>query len=139
VVRASRLLFSKDRLGKARTTNARRTAMPAKNKSLQSLHNLLLRQALALSHRLDDETNVDVARGILREQQEFVHRINLVAGLLFVKQTQAVTQKVKGVNAASRQLTKALKSAGELTSIIAASTAVLAIVDEVVDLAKVIA
>ena len=113
--------------------------MPAKNKSLQSLHNLLLRQALALSHRLDDETNVDVARGILREQQEFVHRINLVAGLLFVKQTQAVTQKVKGVNAASRQLTKALKSAGELTSIIAASTAVLAIVDEVVDLAKVIA
>ena len=109
------------------------------SKSLKSLHALLVKQVFALSKRLDAETDPAMALTIVREQEEFTHRMNLVAALLFTKESEGIQQMVAGVNRANRDLSKAIREAKQAAELVASATAVLSIADEVIDLAKVLA
>ncbi len=109
------------------------------NEDLQKLHDSLLSQHQALYDKLDEITDPDVAKAIITEMQELLHRIDLVQGLLFRQTTQALKNSVQKVEDADTDLEEALKAAETATDFIKGVSTYLALVDKAIDLAKTLA
>ena len=67
------------------------------NDNLKSLHDTLIAQHQALYKQLDDVTEVDLARTIVTEMQEILHRVDVVQGLLFRETTNSLKKSLKKV------------------------------------------
>ena len=109
------------------------------NDNLKSLHDTLIAQHQALYKQLDDVTEVDLARTIVTEMQEILHRVDVVQGLLFRETTNSLKKSLKKVDDADRQLTQALDSAETAADIIGGVSQFLIVVDQAIDLAKTLA
>jgi hypothetical protein len=110
--------------------------MATVNPSLRELQAALVKQHDKLNKSLDDVTDVPTAIAILREMQEITHRIGLTGQLLFVKQSVALTEKVAAVKKATSKIHKALQSLKNVQDLLDATTELLTLVDDAIDLAK---
>lgn len=108
----------------------------AQNQSIRDIQAALVKRFAQLQKRLDDATNLDEARAIVREMQEVSHRITLAGSLLFAADTQALADKAAGVARASNQAAKAIRDAADFRDALAAITDFLTLVDDAIDLAK---
>lgn len=106
------------------------------NESLQQLHKLLLAQHAALADQLDDADDATLARAILTEMSEVLHRIALTQNLLFQKTSKSLENSLAKINDASDELTDALKTTKKAADIIAAVSGFLKFVDKAIDIAK---
>lgn len=109
------------------------------NEDLQNLHDSLLSQHQALYDKLDQTTDPDLAKAIITEMQEILHRIDLVQGLLFRQTTQALKNSVQKIDQADADLEDALQTAESVTDFVKGVSAYLALVDKAIDLAKTLA
>lgn len=109
------------------------------NEDLQALHDTLLAQHQALHDKLGQITDLALARTIVTEMQEILHRIDLVQGLLFTQTTEKLKNSLKKVEGADAQLTAALASAQNAAAIVAGVSKFLTVVDQAIDLAKTLA
>jgi hypothetical protein len=108
------------------------------NRDLNQLHDLLIATNEKLSDSLNGITDPDLARGVVTEMREVVHRIDLVQSLLFSASSNRITAAVAKVKNANVALTAALKSITDLTTFVKHMTGFLTLVDRAIDLAKVL-
>ncbi len=113
--------------------------MPSLNTSLRELQAILVKQHNKLNQALDDVTDAGTARTIVREMQEITHRITLVGQLLFARQTAALREKVDAVKQATGKVAKAIQTLANVQALLDATTDLLTLVDDAIDLAKTLA
>jgi methyl-accepting chemotaxis protein len=106
------------------------------NPSLRELQIILADRVRVLSKQLDDVSDADQAKKIVDEMQEFNHRVTLVGGLLFHQQSQSLDQKVEAIRQGKGAVDRAIKNIADLANMLQAVSDYLALVDEVIDLAK---
>jgi len=106
------------------------------NEDIKALHTLLLEQHNALFEKLGTTTNAELAKQLVLEMREVLHRIDMAQNLLFKQQTQALTKAMAGVASADQELTKAIKQAQHAAEILKGVSKFLAVVDKVLDVAK---
>ncbi len=109
------------------------------NEELQKLHDSLLAQHQALYDKLDETADRELAKAIITEMQEILHRIDLVQGLLFRQTTQGLKNSVQKVEDTEAELEDALKAAETATDFVKGVGTYLALVDKAIDLAKTLA
>src|SRR6266571_3513254 len=105
------------------------------NQDLKQLHDTLIAQHQALYRQLDDTTDLEVAKTIITEMQEVLHRIDVVQGLLFRQTTTALRDSLQKIDDADAELTKVLKDAKTATDIVKGVSKFLTYVDKAIDLA----
>jgi hypothetical protein len=110
--------------------------MPTQNPSMRALQSALVTKLQQLHDSLDDVTDAARADAILREMQEVNHRIALTGSLLFAAQAKELDDKVTEVEKAVKKVNKAIKKLENLTAFVKAFSAFLGLVDEAIDLAK---
>ena len=113
--------------------------MPTINPSLRELQALLVKQHSDLNRKLDDVTDAKVARAIVREMQEITHRITLVGQLLFAKQSAKLKEAVGAVKTAAAKVQQAIQKFANVQALLDATTDLLTLVDDAIDLAKTLA
>jgi hypothetical protein len=91
-----------------------------------------------LSKQLDNVSDPDEAKKILDEMQELNHRVTLVGGLLFRRQSQDLDDKVEAIRRAKSKVDRAIRDIADLANMLQTISDFLALVDEAVDLAKTI-
>ena len=106
------------------------------NNDLQNLHNMLLSQHAALAEMLGDETDPDMAKAILTEMQEVLHRIDLVQNLLFQETSAQLQSAVAQIQHADGALTQALGNVKSVSDLVEATSQFLTYVDTAIDIAK---
>lgn len=106
------------------------------NPTLVQLQDRLLRLHRKLRDQLDETDDAAAREALLREMVEVTHRIQLVGGLLFVEQAEALDAAAAKVAKAVKATNAAIQQVADLTAFLAAMTAFLALVDETIDLAK---
>jgi hypothetical protein len=106
------------------------------NEDMKALHTLLGAQHRALFRKLGATSDPELAKQILLEMRELLHRIDVAQNLLFKEQTQALTKAMAGVASADQELTKAIKQAERAADILKGVSKFLAVVDKVLDVAK---
>ena len=106
------------------------------NDDLKHLHETLMAQHQALYEKLDSVTDPDIARAIVTEMQEILHRVDLVQGLLFRQSTDSFSKSLAKVDAADADLTKAVKIADSAADYVKGVGKFLTCVDKAIDLAK---
>lgn len=109
------------------------------NEDLKKLHETLMAQHQALYDKLDSVTDPALARAIVTEMQEILHRIDLLQGLLFQQTTSGLSNSVQKVMTADSQLTDALETAESVTDLVKGVSQFLSMVDKAIDLAKTLA
>src|SRR5262249_13660643 len=119
--------------------NPRGTDMANTNPDLKALHGELLALNQKLSDSLDDITDPAVARAVVTEMREVVHRIDLVQGLIFAASAKKISDAVPAVDQANAQAMKSLDEIRSVTSVIKTVTGVLTLVDKAIDIAKTLA
>lgn len=97
--------------------------------SLQRQHRAALEQAAAAA-------DLSVARALLREGQEILHRMNIAQNLVLEAAVKSLAAEMQVVMDADRQLTREIGALGTVASVVAAFTRYLSAVDTVLDLAK---
>jgi len=108
------------------------------NPDLEQIHATLIDLVATISNQIADEDDLDKIRAMVREVEEINHRVNVVGGLLFAAQTQDISGKMGSISQADRDLRRAIAKVGAVTDFVNTATAFLAVVDQVVDLAKVV-
>jgi hypothetical protein len=108
------------------------------NPDLQSLHETLIQKVADLSAQLGSATSTTEARAIMTEIDEFNHRVTLVGNLLFKQQTAQITKAASKVNDAIPDLDAAIANAAAAADFVKGVTAFLALVDKVIDTAKLV-
>jgi hypothetical protein len=106
------------------------------NQSLRDLQVILANQMQKLSNGLDAVSEPAQARAIVGEMQEINHRITLVGGLLFRKQSEELKNKVDAVRKAESKIEQALQDISHITDFLKVLSGFLALVDEAIDFAK---
>ena|SRR2546425_6273807 len=106
------------------------------NESLRELQKLLAGRVQQLSKTLDDVTKPEEAEAILREMQEFNHRVTIVGQLLFREESEDLDELIEKVRKAKSKVDSAIAEIEELRSSLDVICDFLALVDEAVDLAK---
>jgi hypothetical protein len=106
------------------------------NESMRELQSALVRQFKKLHDSLDQVTDAERAQAIVREMQEVNHRIALTGSLLFAAESKALADKVANVGKATRKVNAAISNLKNLTAFLGAMSEFLALVDEIIDLAK---
>jgi hypothetical protein len=109
------------------------------NESIKKLHDLLLAQHATLADKLGETTDPEIAKAIILEMQEVLHRIDVAQNLLFRASSKALENSVAKVTRADSKLAKAIDSAKTAASFINAVSDFLGFVDEAIDLAKALA
>ena len=112
--------------------------MAAQNESMRRLQSTLVAQLDALDKSLDDVTDPEKARAIVREMQEVNHRIGLAGGLLFAAQAARLDKKVAQIDAATQKVSDAIEKLENVKAFVKAFSDFLGLVDEAIDLAKVL-
>jgi len=106
------------------------------NESMRELQKLLAGRVQQLSKRLDEVTEAADAETILREMQEFNHRVTLAGQMLFREQSQELDELVEKVRKAKSKVDSAIREIEKLREAVATVSDFLALVDEAIDLAK---
>lgn len=106
------------------------------NSTLRELQIILVDRVQLLSKQLDNVSTPEESKKILDEMQEFNHRVTLVGGLLFRQQSQELDKKVEAIRQAKNKVDQAIKEISNLTNMLQVVSGFLALVDEVIDLAK---
>jgi hypothetical protein len=106
------------------------------NSDLKTLHDTLSAQHQAFYKRLDSVTDPALAKAIVTEMSELLHRVDLVQGLLFHESTAGLAKSVAQVKAADRKATKALKEAKTAADVVKGTSKFLTAVDKAIDVAK---
>jgi hypothetical protein len=109
------------------------------NDALKTLHDLLLGQHAALSDMLGNETDPNMAKTILNQMQELLHRSDLVQNFLFRQTSTQLEDAVKQVQTADASLTTALGNVKSASDLITASSQFFTYVDTAIDIAKTLA
>jgi hypothetical protein len=108
------------------------------NPDLDSVHDALVDQVNALSEKLGDTSDPDLAQAIVTEMREVTHRVDIVQSLLFTAASNKIASRAADVKTASNDLTKSLDQITGVTSFVKDVTTFLTIVDKAIDLAKVL-
>jgi hypothetical protein len=108
------------------------------NPDLDELHDLLVARVNTLSDQLGQTSDIDLARSILTEMREFTHRVDVVQSLLFSAASNKVSKGVANIQTASAALDASLAAIGDVTAFVNACSGFLAVVDQVIDVAKVL-
>jgi hypothetical protein len=109
------------------------------NADLKSMHGDLLALNQKLSNSLDDITDAAMARAVVTEMREIVHRIDLIQGLLFAAGAKKISDAVKAVDQANQQALKSLEQIKTVTGVVRTVSGVLTLVDKAIDIAKTLA
>jgi hypothetical protein len=109
------------------------------NGDLHDLQGTLADQVQNLHDELGDVSTIDEARAIQGEITELNHRVTTVGNLLFTQQTARITQAMDRVRDATADANKATKTIGEISDFLKTMSSFLALVDKVIDVAKVVA
>ena len=109
------------------------------NKTLKEIHDLLVAQVDSLSKAIDQTDDRDVAKQLLLEMDEVVHRVNVIQNLLFRQDSAELDNELKNIKSANDDLNKSIKSIQGAADVVAKTTEVLKYVDKAIDLAKTLA
>lgn len=110
--------------------------MNGRNPDLDKLHGQLIDLVDELTQQQERAQTVEAVKAIGREISEVNHRVTLVGQLVFKAQTARITAAVKRVNDGKKALNKAIKEIEKLNAFLNAVTRFLALVDKVIDTAK---
>ena len=91
-----------------------------------------------LNASLDTITDPNLARSVVTEMREVLHRLDLVQSLLFTQASVQIAAAVQQVQAANRDLQSSLQSIKDTVSLVNGITSFLTVVDKAIDLAKVL-
>ena len=106
------------------------------NNDLRELHGFLVARVSALVERLAEAATIDEVRMIQHEITELNHRVTIAGNLLFTQQTANIARAMNKVREAKREIEAATEEVGELTRFLKAMSKFLALVDRVIDTAK---
>ncbi len=106
------------------------------NQDLDQLHDLLFALNERLSNSLDTITDPDLARCVVTEMREVVHRIDLVQSLLFTAASNQISDAVAKVKEANAGLSASLAAINNITNVVKTVSSFLTLVDKAIDLAK---
>lgn len=106
------------------------------NEAMRDLQNTLLRQFKRLHDSLDDVTDAERAKAVVREMQEINHRIALAGSLLFAAQAVELDGKVAEIGKATRKVNAAIAKLENVHAFLDAMSEFLGLVDEAIDFAK---
>ena len=109
------------------------------NKTLKEIHDLLVAQVDSLSKAIDQTDDRDVAKQLLLEMDEVVHRVNVIQNLLFRQDSAELDNELKNIKSANDDLNKSIKSIQGAADVVTKTTEVLKYVDKAIDLAKTLA
>jgi exonuclease VII small subunit len=109
------------------------------NKTLKEIHDLLVAQVDSLSNAIDQTNDNDVAKQLLMEMDEVVHRVNIIQNLLFKQTSAELDNDLNGIKAANDALDKSIQSFKNAADVVAKTTEFLTYVDQAIDLAKTLA
>jgi hypothetical protein len=109
------------------------------NKTLKEIHDLLVAQVDSLSKAIDQTDDRVVAKQLLMEMDEVVHRVNVIQNLLFTQSSAELDNELKNIKAANDDLNKSIKSIKTAGEVVAKTTELLKYVDQAIDLAKTLA
>ena len=109
------------------------------NADLKTMHGNLLALYQKLSASLDDITDAAMARAVVTEMREVVHRIDLVQSLLFAASARKISDAVQAVDQANAQALESLDEIRSVTALVKTVTGVLTHVDTAIDVAKTLA
>jgi hypothetical protein len=109
---------------------------PVPNASMRELQSTLMGVLNGLHESLDNVTDANVAQAIVREMQEVNHRLALVGGLLFAAQSKELDGKVAAVRNATTKVNATIAKFKNLAALLGAVSDFLGLVDQVIDLAK---
>jgi hypothetical protein len=109
------------------------------NQDLKQLHETLMAQQQALYDKLDTTTDPNLAKSIITEMQEILHRVDILQGLLFKETTASLSSSLQKVDSADTELTAALKTAQSAADYVKGVSNFLGFVDKAIDLAKTLA
>ncbi len=108
------------------------------NPTISETHSILIRRVAALSDTLSRTTDEEIADAILLEMRECVHRISLLQSLMFTAVSERLDNQLPALTEADRALAKAAKNIEKKAQFVKTATSFLAIVDKVIDIAKVL-
>src|SRR5690348_9956604 len=108
----------------------------AVNRDLDQLHDLLVALNERLNNSLDTITDPDLARAVITEMREVVHRIDLVQSLLFAAASNRISAAVAKVKDANADLSASLATINNITGVVKTVSSFLTVVDKAIDLAK---
>jgi len=109
------------------------------NPSIVALYNSLCAQQAALSAAIQKTTDPKLADAISTENFEIMHRIVVTQNQLFQSDSVALQQSVRAVTDASPQLQTAIRNIQTVTDVVNDVSCYLTLVDEAIDLAKIMA
>lgn len=115
-------------------TNVVTTA--ALNKHLKDLQRALLKQQDVLLSRIYKAATPADADALMREMHEVNFRVMICGSLLFKHTTAELNNDLVAVTDATKQLEQAIKAAESIAAVIDATSKLLGLVDEVLDLVK---
>ncbi|HJX25205.1 MAG TPA: hypothetical protein VJ252_03550 [Chthoniobacterales bacterium] len=106
------------------------------NKSLKEIHDLLVAQVNSLSDAIDETSDIAVAKQLLVEMQEVVHRVNVTQNLLFTKASAEIDACLPQIRSADSTLKQSIASIQNVAKALNQVTELLTYVDQAIDLAK---
>jgi hypothetical protein len=113
--------------------------MSAKNSDLVAVQKQLIALIDDLSRQQEEAQTIEAVRAIGREISEVNHRIVMVGQVVFKERTEKITTAVQAVQNAQADLDEAIEDIQKLNTFIRTITRFLALVDKVVDVAKLVA
>jgi hypothetical protein len=108
------------------------------NPDLRELHEELIKRVVELADAIGRAPDSDTVDAIIREMQEVNHRITLVGNLLFTRQTRKVETAMNRVREAMGDVKKSIARLEGIVQFVKDVSSFLALVDKVIDAAKVV-
>lgn len=108
------------------------------NKTLADLQDRLVRLHKQLREQLKSTDDAAQRQALVTEMIEVTHRVQIVGGLLFAQESEELEAKVADVAKATRKVKDAIAEIKKLKDFLDTITAFLGLVDEALDLAKVL-
>jgi len=106
------------------------------NDSLRLLQDTLIKTHAKLREAIPNAADAAARQALLTEMGEVTHRVQVVGSLLFKSQTQGLSEQVKAVTSATRQVNAAIAGIKQFKDFIDGMSKFLSLVDTAIDLAK---
>jgi len=113
--------------------------MSDKNSDLVAVQKQLIGLIDDLSRQQEDATSAAAIKAIGREIVEVNHRVTMIGQLVFKERTQKIKVAVHAVIEGKKAVDDAIKSIQKLNAFVTTITKYLALVDKVIDTAKLVA
>jgi exonuclease VII small subunit len=109
------------------------------NSTVKEIHELLLKQSDGLSDAIANTTDPAIAKQLLAQKQELLHRIDIAQNLQFRQSSKELDGLLPEIKRADDQLKQSLKSAQNAAKLVEQTSKLLQYVDKALDLAKTLA